>query len=67
MRASEIDNYRQMTRVQVRRWLTASSVVATAFAAALLAIATNHFGSGFSSAVTHSISAAEVSVASQHD
>lgn len=52
MSKSENDVYRQMGTQEIRRWLAASCVVATAFTAALLIIATNNFGRGFSSAVT---------------
>jgi len=67
MTDSEINSYKHMAAAHVRRWLTANCVVATAFAGVLFLIATNHFGRGFSSAVTHSIAAAEVSGGSQQD
>ena len=64
MRASERDTYRQMNAVDVRRWLSANSVVAAVFAIALFAIATNNFGRGLSSGVSHHIAATGVSAAS---
>jgi hypothetical protein len=50
MSNSENDPYRQMTTPEIRRWLTASCVVATAFTLALVTIATNNFGRGWTSA-----------------
>jgi hypothetical protein len=44
MSKGDLDAYRQMSTRDVRRWLTASSVVATAFTAAILVIAIHHFG-----------------------
>jgi hypothetical protein len=52
MSKSENDAYSQMSPQESRRWLIASCVVATAFSAALLVIATNNLGRGWSSAGT---------------
>ena len=43
MSKGDLDAYKQMSTRDVRRWLTASSVVATAFTAAIVVIAINHF------------------------
>jgi uncharacterized membrane protein (UPF0136 family) len=63
MSASERDSYKQMSTVDVRRWLSANSVVAGIFATALFAIATNNFGRGLSSGVIHHVAAIAVSAA----
>jgi len=68
MRNSEIVAYKHMStqdEVHVRRWLAASSVVATAFTAALVAIATNNFGRGLSSVVTQHAEATAVAASSR--
>ena len=48
MSKNENDAYRRMSAQESRRWLLASCVVASAFTAALLAMAVNNFGSGSS-------------------
>jgi hypothetical protein len=44
MSKGETDGYRQMSSPDVRRWLTASCVVATAFTAAILIIVIGSLG-----------------------
>jgi hypothetical protein len=53
MSKGELDSYRQMSPRDVRRWLTASCVVATAFTVAIMVIVLNNFGRGLNSADTH--------------
>ena len=63
MSKNENDAYRQMSAPEVRRWLTASCVVATAFTVVFLVIATNNFGRGFGSAVTQQADVSETEAA----
>jgi hypothetical protein len=55
MSKGETDGYRQMSTPDIRRWLAASCVAATAFTAAILIIVIGSFGRGSGSADTQQV------------